>query len=227
MANVMAKGNLSSKFQYDFTYIRRSIFLFELTNETAHIFSSKKSFELFFKDNYKLFCQFANGFTNDPDDAEEIVQNTFVKLWENQSKLVIGNSPKAYVYSMVRNACLSQKKHISIREEYKAHNQREIISYQNEEETTPQNLQEKIKIAINKMPPQRQRIFEMSRFEGLKYREIAEHLNISIKTVESHMGSAMKDLRVEFKDYLHVSILIYLIDGLGENINSIVFLATS
>ncbi|MGB1004192.1 MAG: RNA polymerase sigma-70 factor [Salibacteraceae bacterium] len=198
-----------------------------MTYDTQHIFSDERVFESFFKDHYSIFCRFAYGFTNDSDDAEEIVQNTFVKFWESRKTMVIGNNPKPYLFTMIRNACLNQIKHISIREEYKSHNEREILNQQTEEETDQENLQDKIQIAIEKMPPQRRKIFEMSRFEGLKYREIAAHLNISIKTVENHMGSAMKDLRVEFKDYLHLAFIIYLIEGLGENVNSIVLLLAS
>lgn len=191
---------------------------------SINILQDERAFEGFFKDNYDAFCRFANGFTNDPDDAEEIVQNTFVKLWESRKNLVIQNEPKAYLFTAIRNACLNQIKHISVREEYKRHNEQEIQNNENDSENEDQHLQDKIQAAIQKMPPQRKKIFEMSRFEGLKYREIAAHLNISIKTVENHMGSAMKDLRLEFKDYLHIAFVFYLIEGLGENVNSIVLL---
>ncbi|MFT4753419.1 MAG: RNA polymerase sigma-70 factor (family 1) [Salibacteraceae bacterium] len=195
-----------------------------MTNKTTHIFSTEKAFEVFFKESYAMFCLFANGFTNDPDDAEEIVQNTFVKFWESRKTLVIGDNPKAYLFTMIRNACLNQKKHISIREEYKVHNERELTDSQFNAEDDTLLLQDKIQIAIQKMPSQRKKIFEMSKFEGLKYREIAENLNISIKTVENHMGSAMKDMRMEFKDFLHIAFVHYLLEGLGENVNSIVLL---
>jgi RNA polymerase sigma-70 factor (ECF subfamily) len=191
---------------------------------TVNILTDESAFEGFFKENYDAFCRFANGFTHDPDDAEEVVQNTFVKLWESRKTLVIGNHPKAYLFTMIRNACLNQIKHISIREEYKKHNEQELQDTEDRSEAVHPTLQEKIQSAIHKMPTQRTKIFEMSRFEGLKYREIADHLNISIKTVENHMGSAMKDLRLEFKDYLHIAFVFYLIEGLGENVNSIVLL---
>lgn len=195
-----------------------------MQNSSDHILANEKAFEHFFKENYAMYCRFAQGFTNDPDDAEEMVQNTFVKLWESRKSLVIGTQPKAYLFTMIRNACLNQLKHISVREEYKKHNEQEIKSETEESSGEDLNLQDKIQSAIQKMPPQRRKIFEMSRFEGLKYREIAEHLNISIKTVENHMGSAMKDMRVEFKDYLHIAFVLYLVEGLGENVNSIVLL---
>ena len=192
---------------------------------TGNILDNKSAFELFFKENYDSLCRFAVTYTKDPNDAEEVVQNSFVKLWENRSSIELGSSPKAYLFSMIRNACLNQIKHISIREEYKQYN--EQFTQQNaeiEEQIDANTLKEKINVAIHNMPPQRKRIFEMSRFEGLKYKEIAAHLDISIKTVENHMGSAMKYLRVELKDYLHLAVIIYLIEGLGDKLLSVVYL---
>ncbi len=68
------------------------------------------------------------------------------------------------------------------------------------------------------MPEQRKKIFGMSRFEGLKYKEIAKQLNISPKTVENHMGIAIKFLREELKEYLHLIVVIIIIEGLGEKL---------
>ena len=194
----------------------------------SNILEDKSAFEYFFKEEYSSLCRFAFTFSKDPDDAEEVVQNCFVKLWEGRNKIEIGSSPKAYLFKMIRNASLNQIKHISIREDYKEHNERVLQeSEMMEEESGDTDLQDKINAAIQKMPPQRKRIFEMSRFEGLKYREIAEHLNISIKTVENHMGSAIKYLRVELKGYLHIAFVIYLLDGIGDYCFSVVLMLGS
>lgn len=193
--------------------------------DSSNILGNKAAFEHFFKENYSSLCRFAYGYTKDADDAEELVQNCFVKLWEDRKTLVIGNSLKPYLFSMIKNASLNQIKHISVREEYKEYNERQINeSHTMEDEMDANLLQDKISLAIQNMPPQRKRIFEMSRFEGLKYREIAEHLNISIKTVENHMGSAMRYLRVELKDHLYLVAVIYFIEGLGDNVFSIVLM---
>lgn len=193
-----------------------------------NILAEKSAFESFFKEEYSSLCRFALTFTKDPDDAEEVVQNCFVKLWEGRNKIEIGNSPKAYLFKMIRNASLNQIKHISIREEYKEYNERVLQQSETMEDDMESNdLQEKINSAIQNMPPQRKRIFEMSRFEGLKYREIAEYLDISVKTVENHMGSSIKYLRVELKGYLHIAIVIYLLDGIGDYWFSVVLMLGS
>jgi len=188
----------------------------------SNILDNETAFEGFFKENYNAFCRFAYTFLNDADDAEEIVQNCFVKLWEGRKTLILGNNPKSYLFTMIRNTCLNQIKHISIREDYKAYNEQLRSEAQTEEESEDTNLQQKVIAAIQNMPPQRKKIFEMSRFEGLKYKEIASHLNISVKTVENHMGSAMKQLREDLKDYLHVGLIIYFVNKLGDHVNTIV-----
>jgi RNA polymerase sigma-70 factor (ECF subfamily) len=183
------------------------------------IFENKSTFEQFFKEQYSALCRFAFSFLKDADDAEEVVQNCFVKLWNDKDKLHINTSKKAYIYASVRNACLNQIKHINIKENYKQHNQSILDEGTNMDgEIEANELQEKIDIAIDHMPSQRQKIFKMSRFEGLKYKEIAEQLDISVKTVENHMGSAIKYLRQELKDYVHLSFVIIFIEGIGDKL---------
>lgn len=188
----------------------------------SNILDNETAFEAFFKENYNSFCRFAYTFINDADDAEEIVQNCFVKLWDGRKTLILGNNPKSYLFTMIRNACLNQIKHISIREDYKVYNEQLRSEAQIEEESEDSDLQQKVIHVIQNMPAQRKKIFEMSRFEGLKYKEIAEHLNISVKTVENHMGSAIKQLREELKDYMHIGLIIYFVNKLGDQVNTIV-----
>lgn len=182
------------------------------------ILGSVQEFEGFFKSHYALFCQFAQSFTNDPDDAEDAVQQCFVKLWEERKHLLIKGSLKPYLYRMIRNHCLNTIKHISVRESYKEHNQRELDSLSDDLTTDEnQSLATKINAAIEKMPTQRKKVFELSRLHGLKYKEIAEELNISVKTVENHMGSALKFLRMELKGLTYLLVVTNFIEGIGDN----------
>ena len=184
---------------------------------SINILDNKNRYEQFFKENYSPLCRFAFSFLKDADDAEEIVQNSFVKLWKEKDQITVKTSLKSYLYTAVRNSCLNELKHIDIKETYKQHNKIELnrsTSLENEIEAN--ELQEQINIAIEKMPEQRRKIFKMSRFEGLKYKEIAKKLEISPKTVENHMGLAMKFLREELKDYLHILFVLFFIEGLGD-----------
>lgn len=182
------------------------------TNKIALELSDKSNFEKAFRNFYSELCGFANTFMKDIEDSEEIVQEMFVNLWKNRLRIDIKTSFKAYLYSSVRNACMNKKKHIKIREEYKEHNEREIeLNFANTEETVEADeLQDRIRVAIEKLPKQQRKVFVLSRYEGKKYKEIAKELNISLKTVENHIGSALKFLRKELIDYIIIFFLFFL-----------------
>lgn len=193
--------------------------LSQCTNFTAEVNHSAEinltSFEAVFKMHYAELCGFANKYLNDLDSAEEIVQGLFVKLWENREKLSIETSMKSYLFSAARNACLNVLKHQKIKGAYEEHNQREIALNQLDvsDEVQASELEDRIRAGIERMPEGRRKIFVMSRYEGLKYKEIAAQLNISIKTVENQMGSAIKFMRSELSDYLLTLFLIVLLTG--------------
>lgn len=167
-------------------------------------------FEALFKSHYSELCAYANKYLNDLAAAEETVQSLFVKLWENRENVKIEKSPRSYLYTATRNACFNQIRHIKIREEYKIHNELEMEKerYTVDDEYQAVELNEKIRASIDRLPEGRRNIFILSRFEGLKYREIAEKLKISVKTVENQMGSAIKHLKNDLAEYLTVLIII-------------------
>ena len=173
---------------------------------------SLTEYESLFKTHYSELCGFANKYLQDLDAAEEIVQGFFVRFWENRNTVNITGSQRSYLFTSIRNACFNQLKHIKVREEYKAHNQREMedSNHGADEEYQASELDQKIRQSIEKLPESRRRIFIMSRYEGLKYKEIAEKLKISVKTVENQMGSAIKFLKLELSDYLIILTLIFL-----------------
>jgi len=182
--------------------------------ETSNISQTfnKQNYEQIFRQHYSELCSYAVNFIEDLDDAEEIVQEIFVKMWENRNEINITDSLRSYLFRSIRNACLNKKKHIKIRETYKEHNERELeqnfVDLNNILDAS--ELEIKIRNAIDKLPTERRKIFIMSRYDELKYKEIAEKLNISIKTVENQMGSALKFLRTELIEYITIFILIFL-----------------
>ncbi len=172
---------------------------------------SINQFEELFKSEYEKLCAVANQYLADLDAAEETVQAVFVKFWEGRMAIEVKQSFAAYLYTSVRNNCLNQLKHLKIKEAYKEHNKREMEyeESRNEVDSSADELTEKIKSAIDKLPEGRKRIFILSRYEGLKYKEIAEKLNLSIKTVENQMGSALKFLKSELAEYA-ISLLLFI-----------------
>jgi RNA polymerase sigma-70 factor (ECF subfamily) len=170
------------------------------------------AFEMLFRTYYKPLCNYAYTFTQDKDEAEEIVQSTFTSVWEKQESIQIQTNIRPYLYAMVRNACLNVIKHEKIKQK---HATEELALGEEAYESVTQivhtsELEKQIHKAMEKLPEQCRLVFKLSRFEELKYSEIAEHLNISIKTVENQMGKALKIMREQLKDYLPSLIVLIL-----------------
>ena len=172
------------------------------------------AFEMLFRTYYQPLCNYAFTFVQDRDEAEEIVQSTFLNIWEKRESLSIHTGVKPYLYAMVRNACLNVIKHEKIKQQHAA---MEMAVAERSTESVARTvmaseLETKIYQAMDRLPEQCRLIFKLSRFEELKYAEIAQQLNISIKTVENQMGKALRIMREQLKDYL--PLLIILMNGL-------------
>ncbi|HOY07579.1 MAG TPA: RNA polymerase sigma-70 factor [Saprospiraceae bacterium] len=163
----------------------------------------ESAFDALFRRYYEPLCHYACSLTEgDMDEAEDLVQQTFVKLWEQRSAFEVQWSVKAYLYKMVHNRCLNRLRDARTREKYKVYNAEQLEQGHEHEPGAASELNERIQQALQALPPECRRIFELSRFEELKYREIADQLGISIKTVETQMGKALRLMRTELADYL-------------------------
>lgn len=162
----------------------------------------KVAYEQLFKTHYNSLCRFAFSFIKDKDDAEDIVQELFVKLWSNSSKLEINTSIKAYLFRSVRNTCMNYLKHEKVKNLYFQNGSSTQVSEEYTDHLANEELSHLIHASIEELPEKRKEIFLLSRSEGLKYAEIAKQLSISIKTVETQMGLALKFLREQLKHYL-------------------------
>lgn len=154
-------------------------------------------FDRVFRSGYDTLCRFANSFLEDPDHSEEVVQAVFVYIWENRHDLELHSSLRSYLFTAVRNRCLNEIKRQKVRDKHHQGIQATAAESYQENKIERQELSERITNAINSLPTERQKIFKMSKLEGKKYKEIAEELNISVKTVEGQMGKALKHLRAE------------------------------
>lgn len=175
-----------------------------------HIPIEDSSFEALFKANFKRLFSYALTLLHDDCHAEEIVQNVFYKIWEKKGRIGIETSVVAYLYRSVYNDCINYLKHKKVRAAYVQH---KSWTQKNESDSASSKVQlselhEKLDIALAELPEQCRTIFQMSRFEDLKYQEIALKLGISIKTVENQMGKALRVLRTKLADYLPIFIFI-------------------
>jgi RNA polymerase sigma-70 factor (family 1) len=164
----------------------------------------KAAFEQVFRLHYQALCRYALPLIKDLDEAEEVVQHVFFNIWNKRTELQVSSSLKSYLYRAVHNDCLNRLKHGKIRmlyaEDYK---KTQDGSFADASATLQaKELGRHIHEALDALPEQCGQVFRMSRFEQLKYSEIAERLGISVKTVENHMGKALKLMRESLKDYL-------------------------
>jgi len=178
---------------------------------------NEEAFEQIFYYYYQNLCVYASKIIQDDDSAEEIVQDLFVKIWEKRHEIEIKTSLKNYLVRSVKNQCLNYIKHNKIKEEHAKTILSEKKGVTENDNFIEIDLLQKIEESIGELPKKRQEIFRLSREEGLKYREIAEKLNVSIKTVETQMGLAMKTLREKLKKY---STLFTLFFYFTEKMNS-------
>ncbi|MEZ4903317.1 MAG: RNA polymerase sigma-70 factor [Spirosomataceae bacterium] len=145
----------------------------------------------------------------DTEEAEEIVQNVFVTIWEKRETIEITQSLQSYLYRAVHNHCLNRIKHQKVRDEHQQYVQDyQEVSYESVSETVYKNeLEQQLSKSIEKLPEQCRIIFKMSRFEELRYQEIADKMGLSVKTIENQIGKALKILRTELADYLPMLML--------------------
>jgi RNA polymerase sigma-70 factor (family 1) len=169
------------------------------------------AFERTFRLYYDRLCNYANSLLKEEDEAEEVVQTVFLNIWEKRVDLEITLSLKSYLYRAVHNHCLNRFKHATVREAYRDYTQNFIPqSYESVTEVIhASELEERIEAAVSTLPEQCQIAFRLSRFEELKYQEIADQLGISIKTVENQIGKALKILRTALADYLPALLVFF------------------
>ena len=161
-----------------------------------------RQFESLFRSSYVSLVRYAKTLIKDHDSAEEIVQDLFFRIWQNKEKLNIENSLNGYLFRSVHNRCLHHLEHKRVVERHAE----EMSHRPGESQETPSDilhykeLQAKIAKIMERLPERCGMIFYMSRFEGLKYSEIADKLSVSVKTVESNMGRALKEFRKELSE---------------------------
>ncbi len=206
--------------------VRQSIYVFltfdvkfyplNTQNQILNDWTSPDGYKALFNEHYSRMVSYAFNFLKEQEASEEVAQEVFYQLWINRNKTDIKSLISSYLYRAVRNRCINLIKHIEIREKYKQFNSTEIAQKEEEEvdTLTISELDQKIRTAIDQMPQQRKKIFIMSRYDEMTYKEIAEKMNLSKKTIENQMGKALKYLREELKEYLPIILLFYkLLNG--------------
>ena len=170
------------------------------------------AFRLIYQHYYRPLCHYALRFTDSPDEAEDIIQSMLVRLWDRQDQLCAAANLRAYLYRSARNASLNALRN-------KTDNKSlsdldcELLDIANDTGDPQPARFDCVAQAIEALPPQCKRIFELNRLEGYSYKEIAEKLNISHRTVDTHLTSAMRTLREKLSP-AYTFIVLFIISNL-------------
>lgn len=157
---------------------------------------NQATYEDLFKRYYRPLTIFADGYLHDLEEAREVVQDLFVHLYENRTKIMITASLKAYLYAAVKNRCLSRIKQITTKRRHLEEAGRKMDQMSDLESEIDRNeLENKIFELVAGLAPRCRNIFTLSRVDGLTNTEIAKKLGISGRTVETQISKALKVLR--------------------------------
>ena len=156
-----------------------------------------KCFELLFKKYYFPLTRFAWRYVGSKAIAEELTQDLFAILWESRSKWEVPGSVRSYLYKSVKNLSLNHLKHQSVKDRFDSEwmGQYENPEIEFRDEARKEQIRTAIAKAVEELPPRSKMAYKLHRFDGLTYEEIAEVMDISVKTVESQMTRALKTLR--------------------------------
>jgi RNA polymerase sigma-70 factor (ECF subfamily) len=160
-------------------------------------------FEQLFRTHFVHLSNFANQYIEDTDACKDIVQRVFINLWEKRQQIDPQKSIVSYLFTSVRNRCLN---HIRDHKKYRSQlldlDCADLEIAIEDDDHFLEELQGQIQLALEALPDKCRLVFEMSRFQDMKYKDIAQQLDISEKTVEAHMSKALRSLRERLGRYL-------------------------
>lgn len=173
----------------------------------------EEEFEIVFKKHFKNLHAYACTIVRDEVMAEEMVQNVFCRLWEKSEQIEIRESVSGYLYRSVYHESLNYLKHLKVRDAYQTYAINQMENTNNTSHNLElKELEDRLEAALKELPEKCRTIFQMSRFEELKYQEIADRLELPLKTVENQMGKALRLLRVKLVDFLPASFLLFFLN---------------
>ncbi|MCW0484219.1 RNA polymerase sigma-70 factor [Gaoshiqia sediminis] len=170
----------------------------------------EKAFEYFFKKYYQLLFNYAFQIVRDQYIAEEIVEDTYLIIWEKRKEIALKGSFLSYLLKSVYNQCLNHLKHQKVEDKYRSFFMHHMPSQEITDSSNSYPLstlaekefEEKLELSIGKLPEQCRRIFILSRFENKRNQEIAEMLDISVNTVKTQLMRALGRIRKDLRQFI-------------------------
>ena len=180
----------------------------ELKNDTLLVaalkYDSHEAFVKIFRQYYANLVLFTARFIPDKSVCEDIVQEAFIKIWSNRKNLEIKTSIRSYLTTSVQNLALDELRHRKVKNNYLEMNREIILSLSPDEHMFFTELSDAIDNALEKLSPELRETLMLSRSEKLKYHEIAQRLNVSVRTVEVRISKALKYLRSVLGEYTYI-----------------------
>lgn len=175
---------------------------------------NREIFEMIFRNEFKALCYLAQKVVKDQEAASEIVQEAFVNLWEKRNSIDLDRNIRAYLATGIYNRSLNwlrdnRKFNVSLLELENLSDSAGLESVDNDQ-LAEAELHDLIQKSISELPEKCREVFVLSRYENMKYKEIADQLGISVKTVEAQMSKALQHLRLRLADYIRIIILVIL-----------------
>lgn len=169
----------------------------------------REAFGHYFRAHFEALVNFALGYLNDRDTSVDVVQEVFINFWNMRESISKDQNVKSYLFTSVKHRCLNYiRDHKKFRSRFLDVELELEVPVDTTDALEQDEVAGQIEEALGKLPEKCRQIFELSRFEELKYREIAERLDISVKTVEAQMSKALRILSKELKDLIGILILI-------------------
>ena len=166
----------------------------------------ERAFKKMFDATFENFVQYAWKYTKNKDSAMDIVQESFIKLWQVRESLDPAQSLKTYFYRMVKHKSLNYLRDVKQHTEEidDRHIAGSSMSLYEESEKEPSKFLEPLKRWINELPDRQKEAFKLSRYEGLTHEEIADIMDVSPRTVNNHIGAALNNLQERYKNFKDV-----------------------
>lgn len=170
----------------------------------------EEAFAMLFKKYYPMLCAYGNRFV-ELEDAEECVQDSLLWLWENRETLVIQSSLTSYLFAIVHHRVVSRIRQLKVKSRVETYFYEEMQNLITDVDFyCLDELSRRIRCAVDALPPTYREAFVMHRFKNMTYKEIASLLDVSPKTVDYRIQQALKQLRVELKDYLPLLVWLFI-----------------
>lgn len=185
--------------------------VYKLEKQPSHLVEriragDEEAFDILFKEYYSNLCRFGWRYVKSKAVAEEVVQDVFTYIWENRSDWKPLGTVRGYLYKSVKHRAIDYLKHQQVADQYLDLMKAEInyVTIDINDEQEEANLRESIAKAIENLPERGKMVFKLHRYDGLSYKEIAQVMDISVKTVENQMTRVFKLLRQDLSHFFPV-----------------------